>query len=312
MRILNRTNRISVRTLFVDVGLCNGILLHFGIFAVCNRRTSNVNIMKRILFLVFLITAASGLSAQKIQCDPVMEIVYDYFYKRDPAVEGYHRDRFSLVVGAGNSLFRSVYEMQRDSVSMSLRGKGIDPTSRAFSDALAGFPSGSGMMVYKDRIGRSIRYMNEFSGVDYVVDDEIKAPVWQLSDDTLSVEGYLCRKAVTGYLGRTWTAWYCPEIPVPDGPWLLWGLPGAVLLAEDQDKYFIFRAIGFNNIGPDDNRQVEMDISEYKKAAFSKVLRFEQLEVENFRMMMELMFGVTFQSESNQERRPYIPMAILK
>lgn len=38
MRILNRTNKISVWTLFVDVGLCKGILLHFGIFAVCNRR----------------------------------------------------------------------------------------------------------------------------------------------------------------------------------------------------------------------------------------------------------------------------------
>ena len=274
--------------------------------------------MKRVLqtlisVITFLcIAPASELNAQKLQCEPVIEIVYDWLYKRDPAVEGYYQDRFSLLVGVENSLFRSVYNVRRDSVSMSLREKGIEPTSRAFSDALAGFPSGSGMMVYKDRDGCGVRYMNEFSGVDYVADDEINPPVWQLADDTLYVEGYLCRKAVTEYLGRTWTAWYCPEIPVPDGPWLLWGLPGAVLRAEDHDRYFIFKAIGFKNIGQDDHRQAEIDVSGYREAAFSRILRFEQLEVEDFRMMMELMHGVTIQSENKQERRPYIPMAIVK
>ena len=269
--------------------------------------------MKKIAIALFIMCIVpSYVGAQKIQCEPVMEIVYDGFYKRDPTVEGYYQDRFSLLVGAENSLFRSVYELQRDSVTKSLREKGIDPTSRAYSEALAGIPSGNEMKVYKDRNGRSICYMNEFSGVGYVADDEIDAPLWQLSEDTLSVEGYLCRKAVTRYLGRTWTAWYCPEIPVPDGPWLLWGLPGTVLQAEDQDRYFIFKAIGFENIVPDDSRRVDLDVSEYRRASFSRILRFEQLEVENVRMMMELMLGVTFQSESKQERRPYIPMAIVK
>lgn len=269
--------------------------------------------MKKIFLLIFIMCMVLPYAgAQKIRCEPVMEIVYDWFYKRDPTVEGYYQDRFSLLIGAGNSLFRSVYELQRDSVSKSLLEKGMDPMSGAFLDALAGIPSGNEMMVYKDRNGRSICYMNEFSGVGYVADDEIDVPVWQLSEDTLSVEGYLCRKAVTRYLGRTWTAWYCPKIPVPDGPWLLWGLPGTVLRAEDQDRYFIFKAIGFNNIVPDDGSRVDLDVSEYRRASFSRILRFEQLKVENFRMMMELMLGVTFQSESKQERRPYIPMAIVK
>ena len=78
------------------------------------------------------------------------------------------------------------------------------------------------------------------------------------------------------------------------------------------DRYFIFKAIGFENIVPDDSRRVDLDVSEYRRASFSRILRFEQLEVENVRMMMELMLGVTFQSESKQERRPYIPMAIVK
>ena len=127
----------------------------------------------RALFIMWIVPSYAG--AQKIQCEPVMEIVYDGFYKRDPTVEGYYQDRFSLLVGAENSLFRSVYELQRDSVTKSLREKGIDPTSRAYSEALAGIPSGNEMKVYKDRNGRSICYMNEFSGVGYVADDEIDA-----------------------------------------------------------------------------------------------------------------------------------------
>ena len=67
---------------------------------------------------------------------------------------------------------------------------------------------------------------------------------WQLTDDTLTVGGYLCQKAVGKYAGRTWTAWYSEDVAASFGPWKLRGLPGMILKAEDKDGIFSFVCVG--------------------------------------------------------------------
>lgn len=67
---------------------------------------------------------------------------------------------------------------------------------------------------------------------------------WELTDDTLTVGGYLCQKAVGKYGGRTWTAWYSEDVSAPYGPWKLRGLPGMILKAEDADGIFHFDFAG--------------------------------------------------------------------
>lgn len=71
---------------------------------------------------------------------------------------------------------------------------------------------------------------------------------WQISEDTLSVMGYLCYKATSSFRGRDYTVFFSPEIPVNEGPWKLYGLPGAVLHAETNDGLFRFHAIGIEQI----------------------------------------------------------------
>ena len=67
---------------------------------------------------------------------------------------------------------------------------------------------------------------------------------WRLTEDTLTVGGYLCQKAIGKYAGRTWTAWYSEDLPVGFGPWKLHGLPGMILKAEDADSIFSFVCVG--------------------------------------------------------------------
>lgn len=70
---------------------------------------------------------------------------------------------------------------------------------------------------------------------------------WQLTDDTLTVCGYVCNRATTRYEGRVWEAWYAPEIPLSDGPWKLYGLPGLILKALDKTGEHCFEAISLRN-----------------------------------------------------------------
>ena len=55
---------------------------------------------------------------------------------------------------------------------------------------------------------------------------------WTLSDDTLTVGGYLCKTATCQLHGRKWTVRYSEDIPTSAGPWKLCGLPGLILKAE--------------------------------------------------------------------------------
>ena len=68
---------------------------------------------------------------------------------------------------------------------------------------------------------------------------------WELMQDTMTVCGYVCNKAVAEYGGRKWIAWYANDIPVPYGPWKLTGLPGLVLAAADSEGFHSFTAISF-------------------------------------------------------------------
>ena len=65
---------------------------------------------------------------------------------------------------------------------------------------------------------------------------------WEMSDDTLTVCGYLCRKATAAIRGKKWTVWYAEEVPVDAGPWKFHGLPGLILKATDSDNLIDFEA----------------------------------------------------------------------
>lgn len=66
---------------------------------------------------------------------------------------------------------------------------------------------------------------------------------WRIYEDTMTVCGFLCHKAVTHFRGRTWTVWYADNLPIDGGPWKLHGLPGLILKATDTNATHHFEAI---------------------------------------------------------------------
>lgn len=67
---------------------------------------------------------------------------------------------------------------------------------------------------------------------------------WEISDSVKNVLGYECILATCEYHGRIWNAWFSPEIPIQEGPWKLYGLPGLILEALDDQKQYHFTATG--------------------------------------------------------------------
>ncbi|MDE5664320.1 MAG: GLPGLI family protein [Duncaniella sp.] len=80
----------------------------------------------------------------------------------------------------------------------------------------------------------------------FVYSDSVPSMEWNFSDEnTDSIMGYDCRKATVEFAGRSYTAWFTPEIPLPFGPYKFGGLPGLILKVEDAEQQFVWEAVGF-------------------------------------------------------------------
>lgn len=80
----------------------------------------------------------------------------------------------------------------------------------------------------------------------FVYPDSVPSLEWSFNDEeTDSIIGYDCRKATVEFAGRSYTAWFTPEIPLPFGPYKFGGLPGLILKLEDAERQYIWVAVGF-------------------------------------------------------------------
>ncbi len=67
-----------------------------------------------------------------------------------------------------------------------------------------------------------------------VIHDTLPEITWELLDFYKEIGGYRCQRAEGEFAGRLYEAWFTREIPVPFGPYKLWGLPGLILEASDE------------------------------------------------------------------------------
>jgi len=90
-----------------------------------------------------------------------------------------------------------------------------------------------------------MKYRLGISGF-FVYTDSVPSIKWEFSpEESTSILGYECNKATADFAGRTYSAWFTSELPLPFGPYKFGGLPGLILKIEDSEKQFVWDAIGF-------------------------------------------------------------------
>ncbi|MBR5584797.1 MAG: GLPGLI family protein [Alistipes sp.] len=81
--------------------------------------------------------------------------------------------------------------------------------------------------------------------VEYSETQEIE---WTQNEGTAIINGYQCLSATASIAGRMWRVWYTLEIPTKANLWRFTGLPGLVILAEDESGEFKFDCSDMNKV----------------------------------------------------------------
>ncbi len=79
--------------------------------------------------------------------------------------------------------------------------------------------------------------LNDYENKRYtVVDTFKKMNTWEVFNDTLSILGFKCQKAIITHKQRKYTAWFCAQLPFNAGPDEFYGLPGLILKVYDNNN----------------------------------------------------------------------------
>ncbi|MEL4307937.1 GLPGLI family protein [Joostella sp. CR20] len=158
----------------------------------------------------------------------------------------------------------------------------------------------------KEIINRSSKIGNLFNA--FIYDDKWIEIEWKIIDEYKMIGKYNSQKAIGDYRGRTYTVWFTEEIPLPYGPWKLFGLPGLIIEAKDAENMFMAKLTSIK-YPCDCNFMIEKPSAPEKKTVQEYVEFRENINKMIFekmrsRLPREKANSMTY-NEKNGEKRKY-------
>lgn len=141
-------------------------------------------------------------------------------------------------------------------------------------------------IIFKAHKSNYIYSIEELGLKPFLVKDTMSVFNWQLHKEVKQVLGYKCQKATTNYRGRSYTAYFTTEIPINDGPWKFYGLPGLILEVASDDGVLTLNAnkIAINkenfNIS---NPYIDSKLSPVTWIEFTREYKKKYLEYESYK-----------------------------
>ena len=221
-----------------------------------------MKIFKSILCLIFVVFLSTyscyGQEQSRYKC------AYQFDFLRDTIKMEYCRKEIYIVqIGnkltkgftyqktyldslqkASPELYRTLFNASVKESIEAMRRTGDVSHMNNNSFSYGAFPSD----LYKDYKKNEIRVRDNISIHSFIYTDELKPQDWEIVSDTATLSGYHCQKAKCQWRGRDYEAWFTPEIPISEGPWKFYGLPGLITKLYDTKKHYSFELIGFQEI----------------------------------------------------------------
>ena len=204
--------------------------------------------MKYISLLLSLLVTLN-VAAQIIENkeSAILEVHYIKTTVTDTIENRSYSDLMTLRVGKTSAMFYPTKRMWADSLLQTNYAlyeklhREMNPTDQSEYKPIGGIATEFLFRNIND--GEPLVY-RKIAGDAYSYIEPTDHPAWELTSETKDIMGYNCQLATCNYRGRIWNVWFCPDIPINEGPWKLFGLPGLVLEANDIKSHYTYNAIG--------------------------------------------------------------------
>ena len=192
-------------------------------------------------------------------------VSYRMHYQQRPENEHPMEDLLLLEVGSRRTKFYSYKTWQTDSLVR------VTPPEQIMAN-LGSFHSGVRDELFRDQTTGRLTHTDQIRMDHLLYSEPLPAIDWELEDGERTILGYACRRARCTFRGRSYEAWYAPEIAVSAGPWKFGGLPGLILAIRDDSGVLDLEATGVEQrIEP-----IRMTERNYMKTNRRKYLELKQ------------------------------------
>ena len=203
--------------------------------------------MKAKGLLYFILTAlfAQNLWAQESTVK-TLRIVYNSIYSI-PIQNKQNKDAMYLEIQDDRSIFYSHFHHRTMAIIDSLnqhRAYTLEQDRKLTSP----YREGQWYYIYKGFPTEEKLTFIDTNLANFRYEEEQNDMKWKMLGKDSVIAGYPCQLAETNFRGRTWKAWFTLDIPIPNGPWKLGGLPGLILKATDHTGWYDFDCAGIQNI----------------------------------------------------------------
>ena len=200
--------------------------------------------MKNLSFVLILFFTANGLNAQWVNLKYIeidqatLVATYSLNFVRDstnPSVRS--NSTLLLLIGSNVSEFVNRVNYMNDTAVR--RFTTADQVINYLTDPNAKHPNVL-YYIYKNYPKGKLTFTDHIPSETYRYEEPLDIFNWQLTGDTATLCGYKSQKATCDFGGRSWVAWFAPELPYSDGPYKFNGLPGLILKIADTRNHYVF------------------------------------------------------------------------
>jgi GLPGLI family protein len=183
-------------------------------------------------------------AAEAVSC------TYRLTYQPDSATKTTQTEYMTLVTGDNLSKFQSRGAQLKDSLASANEHL---PTTQAglqlLADKMSSFPrSAFSYCIYKNTASGKVYYYDRIGTTLYLQEEPEKSLAWKLDAATTTIAGYLCQKATCSFAGRVYEAWFTRQIPIAEGPYKFYGLPGLIVKLNDSRAQYTFELVGLKKL----------------------------------------------------------------
>lgn len=268
-----------------------------------------------VLFL--FITLSPTYTQEKID-EANYRAVYNFSYKTKPdQTEFTKTDLMYLDIGQKTTKFYSRHEQIRDSLTKDAIDKGLSVAG--IRDARKGYKQGTTTVHYQYFDKKQTLTVNTYLSLGFMYKEPMPTISWTIKDDEIELSGFKCRKAIATCFGREWCVYFTSEIPLNNGPFKLWGLPGLIVRATDKDNYFQYELTGFyrlQGVVPILFKNANHSGRMYAEINKQQFLEYEKMYYKNAISFAELIQNTQFKTTEGTsisllaKETPFIPVEL--